>query len=386
VRDHEVSSIAYVTTYDSTQPGSWSGIGYRMPLQLEAEGVSVERIGPLKAPRHLEVRLRSGLAKAISGKRYLSSRAPAVLDSYARQVTSQLADLRVDVILSPGTIPIAHLETEVPLVFWTDATFGGLVDFYAGFSNLAPRSLQEGHALEQAALDRCSLALYSSPWAVNTALDHYDVDESKLRVIPFGPSLDVAPGSGDIEGIIIRRLRRPLKLLFIGTDWRRKGGDRALSVTAALMRAGIDVELHIVGVRLPGPIPAVVEHGYVPSRTQEGRHKLAGLLADANFLLLPTRADCLPVVLAEACAWALPSLVTRVGGIPTVYTDGVEGHLFDLDSSEDDYVDVIRHLLQNPAEYDALCRRARSAYDDRLNWPHAAREALRLMKSVLGSS
>jgi len=378
-----IQSIAYVTTYDSTHPGSWSGIGYRMPEHFIADGVRVERIGPLAPVRRPEVRLRSGLTRALTGKRYLTGRSPAVLAGYARQAASRLATLDVDAVLSPGTIPVAHLETDMPVVFWTDATFDALVDFYPAYSRLSPQSLQDGHIMEQAALDRCSLAIYSSPWAADTAREQFDVPEEKIAVVPFGPSLGGAPDSDEIDGIIVRRFRRPLKLLFIGTDWVRKGGDMALAITAGLLRAGIDVELHIVGVRLPGPIPGVVQHGYIPAAVEEGKKRMASLLEEANFLLLPTRADALPVVLAEACSFALPFFTTGVGGIATVFTDGVEGRIFERDAPPDGYVDVIRELLQEPAEYDALCRRARSAYESRLNWPHAVREARTLMEEAI---
>lgn len=378
-----LESVAYVTTYDSTRPGSWSGIGYCMPAFFIAEGVRVERIGPLAPVRRPDVRLRSGLTKALTGKRYLTNRSPAVLAGYARQTASRLATLDVDAVLSPGTIPIAYLETDVPVVFWTDATFDALVNFYPEYSRLSPQSLQDGHRMEQAALDRCSLAIYSSPWAAETAKELYDVRDEKMAVVPFGPSLGIAPDPGRIDGIIVRRFRRPLKLVFIGTDWARKGGDVALSITAGLLRAGIDVELHIVGVRLPGPIPGVVDHGYISQGTEEGVKRFASLLEDANFLLLPTRADALPVALAEACSFALPFLTTDVGGTASVFTDGVEGRIFERDAPPDAYIDVIRELLQEPAEYDALCRRARGAYDSRINWPHAVREARALMEEAI---
>lgn len=100
-----------------------------------------------------------------------------------------ISTANVDVVFSPGTIPIAHLKTNYPIVFWADATFAGMIDFYPSFSNLCSRSIRDGNRMEQAALSKCSLAIYSSEWAAKTALDNYDVNPQKVKVVPFGANI-----------------------------------------------------------------------------------------------------------------------------------------------------------------------------------------------------
>ena len=53
-------------------------------------------------------------------KNYLRDREPLTLKSYARQIESFLGQIKPDVVFSPGTIPIAYLRTDIPIVFWTD--------------------------------------------------------------------------------------------------------------------------------------------------------------------------------------------------------------------------------------------------------------------------
>ncbi|MBN2556393.1 MAG: glycosyltransferase family 4 protein [Anaerolineales bacterium] len=396
-----IKQIAYVTTYDSTIPGSWSGIGYRMAEHILAAGVALNRVGPLQRQWRPDLQVKSLLTRYFTGGQFLRSRHPAVLRGYAREIEQRLREFSPDLVLSPGTLPIALLDTDTPLVFWTDATFDALVDFYPAYSNLCPQSKREGHAMDQAALDRCALALYSSPWAAESAVADFNVDPEKIHVVPFGPSLNLAPGADEMEGIIAGRsagLRSamdfplgtdfhpepgPVKLLFMGVDWQRKGGDIAVAVTAALMRAGIQVELHIVGTALPGPMPGVRGHGFIPAGTMEGRVRLDTLLRQSTFLLLPTRADCVPVVLAEACSFGLPILTTAVGGVPGLFTDGLEGRLFPVGAPPEAYVEAVRSLLDEPEAYAAMCRRARAAYEEQLNWPHAARKALSCMEKVV---
>lgn len=384
-----IQRMAYVTTYDAAVPGAWSGIGYQMWTHFQSAGIEVERVGPLRVPRRPDLGLRSALTRLTSGTRYLRSRNPAVLKQYARQIQARTMQQDLDLVFSPGSIPVAFLETETPLVFWTDATFQGLVDFYPGYSQLCQASLADGRRMEQAALERCALALYSSPWAADTARQFYQVDPARLAVVPFGPSLGLAPGEGDLADLI--RLRTEdlaahpprVNLLFIGADWQRKGGDHALAVASALLREGVDVVLHVVGAELPGPMPGVQGHGFISTRTQEGRERLAALFRSAAFLLLPTQADCVPVVLSEACSFGLPFLTTSVGGIPGLFEDGVEGHLFPPDTPAEAYAAVVCRYVRRPEAYQTLAERARLRYRRELNWPHLVRCALNLMEEAL---
>jgi glycosyltransferase involved in cell wall biosynthesis len=69
----------------------------------------------------------------------------------------------------------------------------------------------------------------------------------------------------------------------------------------------------------------------------EGLADRAGVqaaLARAALLVLPTLEDNCPMVILEAMAAGVPVAAAKVGGLPDLITDGVDGVLFDLDPSE----------------------------------------------------
>lgn len=57
------------------------------------------------------------------------------------------------------------------------------------------------------------------------------------------------------------------------------------------------------------------------------RKDIPELLSVSNIFILPTLTEALPTVLAEAMALRIPILATRVGGIPEMVEDGINGRL-----------------------------------------------------------
>ncbi|HMI57260.1 MAG TPA: glycosyltransferase [Gemmatimonadaceae bacterium] len=57
------------------------------------------------------------------------------------------------------------------------------------------------------------------------------------------------------------------------------------------------------------------------------RDDIADILAAGDLFTMPSLSEGLPLALVEAMSFGLPVVVTRVGGVPEVVTDGVEGFL-----------------------------------------------------------
>jgi glycosyltransferase involved in cell wall biosynthesis len=317
-------------------------------------------------------------------KGFRQDREPSLLRSYAAQVGKALASINCDVVFSPGTLPIACLETDKPVVFWTDSTFAGMVDFYPGYTNLCTESVKRGNQMDRSALDRCCLAIYSSEWAASTALRNYTVDPRKVKVVPFGANIDGLQDTDDVARITAAKVGDVCRLLFVGVDWVRKGGDFTLAVAELLTRRGVRIELDIVGCIPPRDMPDYVRvHGYVSKGTQHGTETLKRLFSECHFLLHPSRAECFGLALAEAASFALPCLATNVGGTSSVVTDGVNGRLFNLDEGVDAYCAHIQSVFASKHDYDRLACSSFREYSERLNWAVAGRRVRELIEEAV---
>jgi glycosyltransferase involved in cell wall biosynthesis len=375
--------IAYVTIYDPSDVDAASGTGFNKRAALLSSGFQIENIGNLKRKGALIFKVKKVFYSRILSKNYLSYRDPILLKNYAAQVERVLAHTSCDVVVSPGTIPIAYLHTEKPIIFWTDATFGGMMNFYPSFSNLCAETIRDGNKMEQLALSKCRLAIYASEWAANTAIQKYDVDPAKVKVVPNGANLNCDRNSQDIELIIKNRDFDTCKLLFIGVDWFRKGGDVALRVAELLTRRGIKTELNIVGCNPPVSLPAFAKnHGFISRKTEEGRAFLDKLMTESHFLILPSRAENFGSVFSEASSFGLPSFATKVGGIPTAIHDGINGHTFPLDSDPKEYCNLIERLMLSRREYNELALSSFGEFTKRLNWAVAGKQVYELISQI----
>jgi glycosyltransferase involved in cell wall biosynthesis len=364
--------IAFVSKWGPDNIHAWSGTPYFMCAALRQHGFDVKEIGPLKFKHSFAQKVKRRIYKLVN-RHYDIERHPDIAKSYAQQVQKVLDQEPFDLIISPSSIPIAYLKAQIPIVFWTDATFASMVGFYPGnWSSLATETLRQGNALERRAIQTASLCAYSSGWAADSAMRDYAAAPDKVACIPFGANFQQAPQQNIVETAIARRSTRLCKLLFIGVEWLRKGGDLVIETANLLRTAGVDVQVDIVGCDPIGPTPDfVIKHGFISKSDPEGRIKLQTLLLDAHFLFVPSLAECYGLVFAEASAHGVPSIARAVGGIPSVIRNGANGQIFDVEAPASEYAAYIRTTFLDSNRYQTAARQSRIEFDTRLNWTTA---------------
>lgn len=376
--------VAFVTNYHSSDVKALSGSMFNMLGAFLKSGVDVETIDALRDPYSAIFKAKRLVKNIVLGKNYLRDREPLTLKCYAKQVESRLSRMNPDVVFSAGTIPIAYLRTDKPIAFWTDSAFDGMINFYPEFTNLCDETIRNGHRMEQAALSHCRLAVYSSEWAAQTAIANYVVDSRKVKVVPYGANLACFPSAEEVRQAITSRGSGRCKLLFVGIDWYRKGGDKAFLVASRLNQMGLNAELHVVGCNPPAPLPVFVKtHGYLSKSNREHNDLLSKLFKTSDFFILPSKAECAAVVVAEANSFGLPALTTNVGGMGTVVRDGKNGRAFDPPAFVQECADYILQMLSSKDRYHHLCQSSFEEYTNRLNWRTAVQSVVGLMVSDL---
>jgi len=359
--------VAYLTASDPENPHAWSGIHYSAITELRKHFGSVTALGPHEEKNLVfRGRAKSFLLSKLTGKRFDYRHSLQLARAYGKHFSAQLKKGKYDLIFAvAASTELTYLETDLPVYYTADATFENMVDYYPYYSKLSSRSRREGHKVQQFALDKCTRLFFPSEWAARSASAEYGIAENKINIIPFGANLKELPAHA--TDVVINP-EEVVNLLFVGVEWKRKGGQVALDAFRELKKRGRNVRLTIVGCS-----PDVQEEGieiisFIDKKIDAQRKRLYGLFARAHFFILPTTAECFGLVFCEASAFGTPSLAPHTGGVGGAIVNGENGFLFVPGAGGKEYADKIELLINHPAEYAALRKKSRALYDAKLNW------------------
>lgn len=238
----------------------------------------------------------------------------------------------------PQRFDLVHAFNRIPL---------GRKPYLIGFESHLPR----GFGLEKTAYframsrslasDRCRGIIAISEYARRQCLHQHaafpwgDAIAAKLQVrYPNLPIPTQADGLQRDDG--------PLRLLFVGNHFARKGGLVALRLAELAQQKGLKLQLDIISALEVGAafwtdpltpdffapyetllhtLPNVTFHGALPNAQVIAR------VANAHFVLLPTFSDSFGFSALEAMAHHTPVIATAQGALPEFIRDGENGIL-----------------------------------------------------------
>src|SRR5579884_3234304 len=160
-----------------------------------------------------------------------------------------------------------------------------------------------------------------------------------------------------------RRLAPPWRLLFVGNDFQRKGGDRLMRLCSHHFSGGctwtiVSNDPSFADRRLP---PGV---RWVRGATRE---QVRQCYWESHLFVFPTMQDFAPQVLAEAASAGLPVLATNLGGIGNLVRHGATGWLLPQGASDEQWAEALRNMLSDPQRLRRMSLQARQFAEDWLD-------------------
>jgi len=192
-------------------------------------------------------------------------------------------------------------------------------------------------------------------WVATSLREDYEVPVSKVSAV--SPGTDTARFCPDPKA---RKHDGVTRLLFVGGDFQRKGGDLLLRYLRERSPGLPPVELCCVtrDTVMDAPTNVRFVRG-VANNSPE----LVALYQQSDLFVLPTRADCYSLVALEAMASGLPVVITNMGGIGDIVAPGETGVLLSpTDDKDDNYAALaaaLDELVADPVKRERMGRAGR---------------------------
>ena len=226
-----------------------------------------------------------------------------------------------------------------------------------------------------------------SNWTRDSLLGDYGLPEDHVSVIPPGVDLEIwhpslrkrAAESGTRKAEIRKRKvdsgqrsAPPLKLLFVGGDFTRKGGRVLLEALKQLDLAVFEPHL-VTHEAVPHQPGMHIYHGLEPNSPD-----LVRLYQESDLFVLPSLAEAFGIAAVEALACGLPVIAARVGGLLDVVEDGENGLLVPPGDANA-LAQAILHLATDRDMLLRMGQRARAIAEERFSAEKNANRCVALL-------
>jgi glycosyltransferase involved in cell wall biosynthesis len=297
---------------------------------------------------------------------------------FSTWLNARIEQHRPEAVLTFGYAPVVQLRRPVPTYIYVDYAFqfkalAGIFDWItpAQFSEAELRALRK---CDRAGL-RNSRQVFTTSLRIAEGIAHYYPEfADKLVSAGIGANLEGLPTT------YTPRTTESPNLIFISTNFERKGGYFALELFRILKAKHPGLHLHLIGDH-PSDLATdqdIVVHGWIDKSSPAGYERICQLLAKAHLHILPTRGDLTPHSICEMNAFSIPTISRAVGGIPDLVENGVSGRLVKEDTIAAWQV-AVEDVLANHAAYSA---QAFQKYQREQTWKVVASRIARQIAST----
>ncbi len=361
--------IAYLSHYSPMDIHRWSGTPYNVFNTL--------------SKLHEVVWIGDNLIEGLRWHHKLLGRKDSFfpenyIEEEGRYLSRLINDGDFDFVITSTYHFCCKLNIAIPIIFYGDLTYDILRTYFKSPSRkydfIANRT-------EKLSLTQADAIVYPSIWIAKHAIKRYGIDWRKVHVIEFGANIEM-PLKASMPD------ENTCNLLFVGRNWKNKGGDLAYATFCHLKEKGMACHLTIVGCTPPFPITDsdVQVYPWLDKSRNKDSFTYNEILRNSHFLLLPTKFDAFGIVLCEANAHGTPCLATLVGGVGHVIKDGINGFLLNSSSTPYDYSEKIYNTFNNKECYHRLRINSRKEYENRLNWSIWAGKITNLAQKIIESN
>jgi glycosyltransferase involved in cell wall biosynthesis len=151
-------------------------------------------------------------------------------------------------------------------------------------------------------------------------------------------------------------------ILFVGYEFKRKGGELLLDAFTEIKRLKNDIELWIVGTDVDTEMEGVKVYGRI-----RNRDRLSEIYRRASALVLPSYFDPMPNTVIEAMGFGTPVVVSDKVGTSELIQNGKNGYVIEAGNLSG-LVDVLMNILSDKTSAEKVGANGKITVVNKLNW------------------
>lgn len=217
---------------------------------------------------------------------------------------------------------------------YQDLSIGYLLDIYenrseliqyCGIENLTKRYLKKRVKSQRLFYQNASGIFTMGKWLADYIIEHEHISPDKVHAVGGGVNVDVDR--------IDYSEKKGNKVLFVGRDFIRKGGDLVIEAFRILKTQMPEAELYIAGPK-KNPVDVNAEQEGIFYLGEQNREQLIHLFNQCDIFCMPSRFEAYGLSFIEALTYGLPCVARNAFSMREMIEDGKTGYLVENDDAE----------------------------------------------------
>jgi glycosyltransferase involved in cell wall biosynthesis len=311
--------------------GGWSGLNSKI-----FEGLSkifdLNYIGPIEVPinkRELFISRVQRFFKFKGNYFYFS-------ESRLRKISTELSKKvnNDDAIFYFGATSWVKAKTKVKYYIITDISFFGYHKYYNKHKFKASEIMRISQQ-EKTFIENAEHIFFTSKWAIEETKKYYNIDGSNMVNVGLG---------GNVEGFLSKQKSEIISFLYISQSFSGKGGNELFDAFEDFYLLDSSSKLTIIGGTPSKKVlnhPGVEYIGFINKSIPAQNNKYIKILSESSLLILPTKADVVPVALIECGYFGTPTIAPARFAIPEMVIPEETGYLLKKNFAPSDIYDYM---------------------------------------------